>query len=89
MLVMVHLFVTELWPFHEISCPLFFSSTIDRFGSNYTNRLSIKQRCAYPILVMVSWSYVPLMTLDKFLSNFMDRLCTQQRSAYHKLFLVN
>ena len=33
---------------------------LDRFGSNYPNRLSIKQRCAYPILVMVYLGFMEL-----------------------------
>ena len=37
---------------------------LDRFGSNYTNRLGIKQRCAYPILVMVYLGFMELWPFD-------------------------
>ena len=40
-------------PFMKFLIRSFSHQLLDRFGSNYTNRLSIKQRCAYPILVMV------------------------------------
>ena len=80
MLVMVHWFFTELWPFHEISFRSFSHQLLDRCGSNYANRLSIKQRCAYRILVMVYLGFMELWPFDD---------STQQRCAYHKLFLVN
>ena len=47
-------------PFMRFLVRSFSHQLLDRFGSNYTNRLSIKQRCAYPILVMV---YVGFMEL--------------------------
>ena len=40
-------------PFMKFLVRSFSYQLLDRFGSNYTNRLGIKQRCAYPILVMV------------------------------------
>ena len=40
-------------PFMKFLVCSFSYQLLGRFGSNYSDRLSIKQRCAYPILVMV------------------------------------
>ena len=79
-------------PFMKFLVRSFSHQLLDRFGSNYTNRLGIKQRCAYPILVMVYLGFMELWPFDdsgQISFKLMDGLCTQQRCAYHKLFLVN
>ena len=51
-------------PFMKFLVRSFSHQLLDRFGSNYTNRLSIKQRCAYPILVMVYLGFMELWPFD-------------------------
>ena len=51
-------------PFMKFLVCSFSHQLLDRFGSNYTNRLSIKQRCAYPILVMVYLGFMELWPFD-------------------------
>ena len=51
-------------PFMKFLVRSFSHQLLDRFGSNYTNRLSIKQRCAYPILVMVYLDFMELWPFD-------------------------
>ena len=51
-------------PFMKFLFCSFSHQLLDRFGSNYTNRLSIKQRCAYPILVMVYIGFMELWPFD-------------------------
>ena len=58
------LLFTELWPFMKFLVRSFSHQLLDRFGSNYSNRLSIKQRCAYPILVMVYLGFMELWPFD-------------------------
>ena len=47
-------------PFLKFLVCSFSHQLLDRFGLNYTNRLSIKQRCAYRILVMVYLGFMEL-----------------------------
>ena len=51
-------------PFMKFLVRSFSHQLLDRFGSNYTNRLGIKQRCAYPILVMVYLGFMELWPFD-------------------------
>ena len=51
-------------PFMKFLVHSFSRQLLDRFGSNYTNRLSIKQRCAYPVLVMVYLGFTELWPFD-------------------------
>ena len=51
-------------PFMKFLVRSFSHQLLDRFGSNYTNRLSIKQRCAHPILVMVYLGFMELWPFD-------------------------
>ena len=51
-------------PFMKFIVCSFTLQLLDRFGSNYTNRLSIKKRCAYPILVMVYLGFMELWPFD-------------------------
>ena len=51
-------------PFMKFVVRSFSHQLLDRFGSNYTNRLSIKRRCAYPILVMVYLGFMELWPFD-------------------------
>ena len=51
-------------PFMKFLVRSFSHQLLDRFGSNYTNRLSIKHRCAYPILVMVYVGFMELWPFD-------------------------
>ena len=51
-------------PFMKFLVRSFSHQLLDRFGSNYTNRLGIKQRCAYPILVMVYFGFMELWPFD-------------------------
>ena len=51
-------------PFMKFLVRSFSHQLLDRFGSNYTNRLSIKQRCAYPILVMVYLGFMESWPFD-------------------------
>ena len=46
-------FLLSYGPFMKFLVRSFSHQVSDRFGSNFTNRFSIKQRCAYLILVMV------------------------------------
>ena len=51
-------------PFMKFLVNCFSHQLLDRFGSNYTNRLSIKQRCACPVLVMVYLGFMELWPFD-------------------------
>ena len=51
-------------PFMKFLVSSFSHQLLDRFCSNYTNRLSIKQRCAYPILVIVYLGFMELWPFD-------------------------
>ena len=57
-------FSVSYGPFMKFFVRSFSHQLMDRFGSNYTNRLSIKQRCAYPILVMVYLGFMELWPFD-------------------------
>ena len=51
-------------PFMKFIVCSFSHQLSHRFVSNYTNTLSIKQRCAYPILVMVCLGFMELWPFD-------------------------
>ena len=51
-------------PFMKFVVCSFSRQLLDRFGSNNTNRLSIKQRFAYPILVVVYLGFMELWACD-------------------------
>ena len=51
-------------PFMKFLVCSFSHQLFDRFGSIYTNKLSIKQRCAYPISVMVYLGFMELWPFD-------------------------
>ena len=51
-------------PFMKFLVRSFSHQVLDRFGSNYTNRLSMKQRCVYPILAMVYLGFMELWPFD-------------------------
>ena len=51
-------------PFMKFLVRSFSHKLLDEFYSNFTGKLSIKQRCAYPILVMVYLGFMELWPFD-------------------------